>query len=97
MNDAKSHIQSSFECVDVNINQRHGKLLPAIEHFNSKNRVIVIGRRGEDHKDNRINIGSEIEMVVRASSVPVLICSETFKTSTSYMLAFDDSKTAINV
>jgi nucleotide-binding universal stress UspA family protein len=93
--DAKSHIQSSFNGVDVNVYQRHGKLLPAIEHFNSKNRVIVMGRRGEDHKDSRINIGSQIETVARASSVPVLICSETFKIPMSYMIAFDGSKTAI--
>ncbi|TDL30295.1 universal stress protein [Jeotgalibacillus sp. S-D1] len=93
--DAKSHIQSSFDGVDVNVYQRHGKLLPAIEHFNTKNRVIVMGRRGEDHKDSRINIGSQIETVARASSVPVLICSEKFKTPNSYMIAFDGSKTAI--
>ncbi|PLT23607.1 MULTISPECIES: universal stress protein [unclassified Psychrobacter] len=95
VNDAKSHIQSRFDSVDVKIYQRHGKLLPAIEHFNSKNRVIVMGRRGEDHKDSRINIGSQIETVARASSVPVMICSETFKEPTSYMVAFDGSKTAI--
>jgi len=71
--DAKSHIQSSFNGVDVKIYQRHG----------------------EDHKDSRINIGSQIETVARASSVPVLICSEKFKTSNSYMIAFDGSKTAI--
>ena len=93
--DAKSHIQSSFDGVDVNIYQRNGKLLPAIEHFNTKNRVIVMGRRGEDHKDSRINIGSQIETVARASSIPVLICSETFKLPASYMVAFDGSKTAI--
>jgi len=93
--DAKSHIQSSFDGVDVKVYQRHGKLLPAIEHFNTKNRVIVMGRRGEDHKDSRINIGSQIETVARASSVPILICSETFKLPASYMVAFDGSKTAI--
>lgn len=95
VNDAKSHIQSSFDGVDVKVYQRHGKLLPAIQHFNSKNRVIVMGRRGEDHKDSRINIGSQIETVARASSVPILICSETFKLPASYMIAFDGSKTAI--
>lgn len=95
VNDAKSHIQSNFDGVDVKVYQRHGKLLPAIEHFNAKNRVIVMGRRGEDHKDSRINIGSKIETVARASSVPILICSETFKLPASYMVAFDGSKTAI--
>lgn len=92
--DAKSHIDSHFD-VEVNVYQRRGKLLPAIEHFKTKNRAIVMGRRGEDHKNDRINIGSQIETVARASSIPILICSEEFSTPTSYMIAFDASKTAI--
>ena len=90
--DAKSH----FDAVDVQIYQRRGKLLPAIEHFKEQNCAIVMGRRGEDHKHSRINIGSQIETVARASSVPVLICSEQFKEPHSYMIAFDASKTANN-
>ncbi|MGE6480262.1 MULTISPECIES: universal stress protein [Psychrobacter] len=93
--DAKSHIQGSFDGVSVRIYQRHGKLLPAIEHFKTENRAVVMGRRGEDHKNSRINIGSQIETVARASDVPVLICSEKFKEPSSYMIAFDGSKTAI--
>lgn len=92
--DAKSHINSNFD-TEVNIYQRRGKLLPAIEHFKAKNRAIVMGRRGEDHNNNRINIGSQIETVARASSIPILICSEKFETPRSYMIAFDASKTAI--
>ena len=93
--DAKSHIQDNFGHVDIRIYQRHGKLLPAIEHFKADNRAIVMGRRGEDHKNSRINIGSQIETVARASDVPILICSEAFKEPSSYMIAFDGSKTAI--
>lgn len=93
--DAKSHIRENFDQVDIRIYQRHGKLLPAINHFKAENRAIVMGRRGEDHKDSRINIGSQIETVARASEVPVLICSEPFKEPRSYMIAFDGSKTAI--
>lgn len=93
--DAKGHIQNTFTQVEVCIYQRRGKLLPAIEHFKTKNRAIVMGRRGEDHKHSRINIGSQIETVARASEVPILICSETFKEPSSYMIAFDGSKTAI--
>lgn len=93
--DAKSYILENFEQVDIHIYQRHGKLLPAINHFKAENRAIVMGRRGEDHKNSRINIGSQIETVARASEVPVLICSETFKEPRSYMIAFDGSKTAI--
>ncbi|MBE0443319.1 universal stress protein, partial [Psychrobacter sp. FME13] len=75
--------------------QRRGKLLPAIENFKTENRAIVMGRRGEDHKNSRINIGSQIETVARASDIPILICSESFKAPSSYMIAFDGSKTAI--
>ena len=92
--DAKSHIQSSFD-VEIKVYQRRGKLLAAIEHFKDNNRAIVMGRRGEDHKNARINIGSQIETVARASSIPILICSEAYKEPTSYMVAFDASKTAI--
>ncbi|WP_350558285.1 universal stress protein [Psychrobacter sp. CAL346-MNA-CIBAN-0220] len=92
--DAKSHINTDFD-VEVSVYQRRGKLLPAIEHFQAKNRAIVMGRRGEDHKNSRINIGSQIETVARASNIPILICSEKFITPTSYMIAFDASKTAI--
>ncbi len=93
--DAKSHIKERFADIAVRIYQRHGKLLPAIEHFKTENRAIVMGRRGEDHKNSRINIGSQIETVARASEVPILICSEPFKEPRSYMIAFDGSKTAI--
>lgn len=95
--DAKSLLKNSQFDVDVDVYQRHSKLLPAIEHFKDKNRAIVMGRRGEDHKDSRINIGSQIETVARASNVPILICSESFKNPESYMIAFDASKTAIKV
>ncbi|MDN3453969.1 MULTISPECIES: universal stress protein [unclassified Psychrobacter] len=93
--DAKSHIQSSFADVNIRVYQRHGKLLPSIEHFKEKNRVIVMGRRGEDHKNSRINIGSQIETVARGSEIPILICSETFKQPSAYMIAFDGSKTSM--
>ncbi len=93
--DAKSHIRNKFGDLEVLIYQRRGKLLPAIEHFATANRAIVMGRRGEDHKYSRINIGSQIETVARASDIPVVICSETFKEPRSYMIAFDGSKTAI--
>ncbi len=92
--DAKSYINNKSD-VEVNVYRRRGKLLSVIEFLKAKNRAIVMGRRGEDHKYDRINIGSQIETVARASSVPILICSETFKTPSSYMIAFDASETAV--
>ncbi len=92
--DAKSHINSTFK-VEIKAYRRRGKLLPAIEHFNTETRAIVLGRRGEDHQNDRVNIGSQIETVTRASTKPILICSEQFSTPISYLIAFDGSKTAI--
>ena len=92
--DAKSYINSNSD-VEVNVYRRRGKLLPVIEYYSEQNRAIVMGRRGEDHKHDRINIGSQIETVARGSSVPILICSEAFKTPSSYMIAFDASETAV--
>ena len=102
--DAKFHIQQNFD-VTVKTHQRHGKLLPAIEHFAAQTRVIIMGRRGEDHQHGGdsangsdvagVNIGSQIENVVRAMHQPILICSRGFTPPESYMLAFDGSPTAI--
>ncbi|WP_367109126.1 universal stress protein [uncultured Psychrobacter sp.] len=94
IHDAKSYINSHSD-VEVKTHQSRGKLLPAIELLKTQNRALVMGRRGEDHKGSQINIGSQIETVARASSTPILICSESFKTPQSYMVAFDASKTAI--
>lgn len=93
--DAKSHLQTRFKDTEICTYQRHGKLLPSIEHFSDCNRAIVMGRRGEDHKNSRLNIGSQIETVARGVDVPVMICSEAFVEPTSYMIAFDASEMAI--
>lgn len=94
IDDAKQYIKTNYHDVEVLVYQRHGKLLPAIEHFGETNRVIVMGRRGEDHRNSRLNIGSQIETVARAVHTPVFICSETFSTPQSYMIAFDAGETA---
>jgi len=78
VDDAKYYINKNYPDTEVLIYQRHGKLLPAIEHFGETNRVIVMGRRGEDHRNSRLNIGSQIETVARAVHTPVFICSEQF-------------------
>ncbi len=92
--DAKSYIKDKSD-IKVNVFRRRGKLLSVIEFYKENSRAIVMGRRGEDHKNNHINIGSQIETIARASKVPIMICSEEFKTPSSYMIAFDASETAI--
>lgn len=96
--DAKTHIANNpdyRDSVEIRSHLRHGKLLPAIEHFASKTRLVVMGRRSADHQHEYVNIGSHIESVARAIQHPILICSEAFTVPRSYMLAFDGSPTAI--
>ncbi|PNK59587.1 universal stress protein [Psychrobacter sp. FDAARGOS_221] len=102
--DAKQHIEKNLAVISSNENAqqvpevhtllRRGKLLPAIEHFVHDTRVIILGRRGQDHQNDRVNIGSQIESVVRAVDRPIMVCSDAFETPDSYMLAFDGSPTA---
>lgn len=92
--DAKNYITDKSN-VEVEIYRRRGKLLSVIELLKEQNHAIVMGRHGEDYKNDRINIGSHIETIARATSIPMLICSEQFKTPSSYMIAFDASETAI--
>ena len=92
--DTENYITNNSD-VEVNVYRRRGKLLPAIELLEDQNSAIIMGQHGEDYKNGRINVGSHIETIARATSVPMLICSEEFKTPNSYMIAFDGSKTAI--
>ena len=94
IDDAKRYIKTGYPDTAILAYQRHGKLLPAIEHFGEVNRIIVMGRRGEDHKNNHLDIGSQIETVARAVHTPVFICSESFQTPKSYMIAFDAGENA---
>lgn len=98
VSDAKTQVLNSVAYLDDTIvytHLRHGKLLPAIEHFVPKTRLVVMGRRSADHQHEYVNIGSQIESVARAIHRPILICSQAFTTPKSYMLAFDGSPTAI--
>ena len=92
--DAKAHINKSYSHVTVKTHLRHGKLLPTIQHFSANSEVIILGRRGQDHQNDHVNIGSQIESVARAMHQPILICSTSFVPPDSYMLAFDGSPTA---
>lgn len=91
---AKNYITDNYD-VEVDTYRRRGKLLPVIEHIKDQNLAIVMGRHGEDYKNGRINVGSHIETIARAISIPMLICSQSFKAPSSYMIAFDASETAI--
>ena len=94
LQDAKAHILRTLPQANVYSYLRRSKLLPAINHYADNTRIIVIGRRGKDHQNDHVNIGSQIENVVRAVNRPIMVCSDGFITPESFMIAFDGSETA---
>ena len=94
LQDAKAHILVTYPQANVYRHLRRSKLLPAIKHHADKSQIIVLGRRGKDHQNDYVNIGSQIESVVRAVNRPILVCSDGFITPDSFMVAFDGSETS---
>tara|TARA_R100001509_G_scaffold87451_1_gene49781 strand:+ start:919 stop:1776 length:858 start_codon:yes stop_codon:yes gene_type:complete len=79
---------------EISAEQRHDLLLDALLEYEADTRLFVIGRQGEDHPAQSAVIGSHVENVVRAIHTPILMATGQFSAPTSYMLAYDGSKTA---
>ncbi|MFT4941699.1 MAG: nucleotide-binding universal stress UspA family protein [Paraglaciecola sp.] len=80
----------------VEMIQRHGDVVEAINDLQDKIRLIVIGRSGQGHDDNFKSLGSHIETLLRKASDPVLIVPAEFKQPASFMVAYDGRETADN-
>jgi len=80
----------------VEMIQRHGDVVEAIEDLQDKIRLIVIGRSGQGHNDNFKSLGSHIETLLRKASDPVLVVPAEFKQPASFMVAYDGRETADN-
>ncbi|MCW8857281.1 MAG: universal stress protein [Kangiella sp.] len=79
---------------DVFMQQRHGSLLESLTELESDMRLLVLGRLGEDHDVSAHTIGSQLESVIRAMHVPILVAVGEFKAPRNYMIAYDGSDTA---
>lgn len=70
---------------------RQGDLLDAVAEVEPDTRAVVIGKRGEAAGFAREHLGSNLERVVRASRVPMLVASRAFRPIRRAALAFDGS------
>lgn len=70
---------------------RQGDLLDAVAEVEPDTRAVVIGKRGEAAGFARGHLGSNLERVVRASRVPVLVASRAFRPIGRAAVAFDGS------
>lgn len=79
---------------DVFMQQRHGSLLESLTELEPDMRLLVLGRLGEDHDVSAHTIGSQLESVIRAMHVPILVAVGEFQTPKNFMIAYDGSETA---
>lgn len=79
---------------DIFIQQRHGSLLESLTELEPDMRLLVLGRLGEDHDVAAHTIGSQLESVIRALHVPILVTVGEFQAPKNYIIAYDGSETA---
>ncbi|WP_282339106.1 universal stress protein [Pseudomonas sp. PS02288] len=74
--------------------QRHGDLLHSLNELQGDTQLLVMGRQGERSGGHALQIGSQLENVIRAVPRPILVAPSTFRVPRRLMLAFDGSVTA---
>ncbi|MBW2942275.1 universal stress protein [Zhongshania aquimaris] len=67
--------------------QQHGSLQESLVELEGDIRVLVMGVRGEEHREGQL--GAHLETVIRALHKPVLVVNAAFAVPKKIMLAYD--------
>lgn len=94
LEDAEARIKAAGVS-DVTTRLRHGDLLEELLEAEKTASLVVVGKRGENADFASGHLGSNLERVVRTSTIPVLVASRAFAEPKSFLLAFDGGKTAM--
>lgn len=79
---------------EVNLRLRKGDLLDAVREVQDDITAITIGKRGEGADFASGHLGSNLERIVRSSSVPVFVASREFRPISRVLVAYDGSASA---
>ncbi|MGI0118439.1 universal stress protein [Zooshikella sp. RANM57] len=79
---------------DIIAKQRHGSLTESLIELEDEIRVLVLGIRGEGHKDDGKHIGAHLETIIRSLHKPILVVNKEFTEPKRIMLAYDGSEAA---
>ncbi|SFR49733.1 universal stress protein [Thiomicrospira sp. ALE5] len=74
--------------------QRHGNLATALQDIEAEIRVLVLGMRGEAHRDQEQGIGEQLEDTIRAIHKPIYIVNGQFSIPKTLLLAYNDTEAA---
>jgi len=75
--------------IRIQSTQRHGSLVDTVTEFEGNSDLIVLGKRGEHADFSKSHLGSNLERVVRAAKIPVLVAAREFKPISDFTVAFD--------
>ena len=79
---------------DISTHLRKGDLIEAVAAQEPELRAIVVGKRGEGADFAAGHLGSNLERIVRATRVPVLVAARSFRPVDRVLVAFDGSASA---
>lgn len=94
LEDAEARIRAAGVS-DVTSRLRHGDLIEELLLSEKGADLVVIGKRGEAADFAKLHLGSNLERVVRASTIPVMVASRDFKQAERFMIAFDGGPSTV--
>jgi nucleotide-binding universal stress UspA family protein len=80
--------------IQVALLQRHGKLYENVHDLEGRIRMLILGLSGTSHQGESRAIGEQVEEVIRALHVPILLVNRAFKVPKKVMIAYDGSQSA---
>ncbi|MCR9085156.1 MAG: universal stress protein [Rhodobacteraceae bacterium] len=94
LEDAKARIEAAG-VDDVQVRLRTGDLVETLGEMEADHDIVIIGKRGEAADFAKLHLGSNLERVVRGSTLPTLVCSRAFQPIKRFMVAFDGGPSAM--
>ena len=79
---------------EITTRLRHGDIVETVAEAGPDAAMILIGKRGEAADFAKGHLGSNLERIVRASPMPVLVASRAFKPVAKVLLAYDGGVSA---
>ncbi len=79
---------------EVTLTQRRGSVVETVTEFEAGADLVVIGKRGEAADLARGHLGANLERVVRASALPVLVAGRAFRPISCLLIAYDGGAAA---
>lgn len=94
LTDATHHFAAAG-VTPVGVEATRGELVDCITRFGARAELIVVGKRGEHADLAKLNLGSNLQRVIRSVQHPVLVTSRAFKPMERFVMAYDGSPSVL--